>query len=154
MDKDDFEAYLIAASYWAIQTAKQFVSENLPYEFIYDVELNQSMDETAGEDFVRYPEDEGKVYLQQRVENVVALLVRDDRIPVWIDINVKSVTKELTTLRLVCAGRFTNQKEQMYYAKRGQGPFGIKSPCFPAEWKEGIKFSLTKNNEKRAPFCP
>ena len=144
MEKDDFRVYLIAASYWSIQFAKELVKDTLPYEFTYDVELNQSIDDGAGEEFVCYPDDESKVLLQQSVEEVVTLLVRDGRVPVWIDINVKSVTKKLTTLRLLCAGRFTNQKEQMYYSKREQGPFGIKSPILPLGWKEGKKFSLVE----------
>lgn len=142
MDKDDFRAYLIAASYWAMQVAKNYVKEVLPYEFVYDVELNQSMDEKCGEGFICYPEDEGKIHLQKNENEVVALLSRDGRIPVWIDINVKSATTTATTLRLICAGRFTNQKEQMYYSKRGQGPFGIKSPYLPSGWKEGEKFCI------------
>ena len=147
MEKDDFRAYLVFASYYAIQVAKRYVRETLPYEFVYDVELNQSMDEGCDKEFVCYPEDEDKVYLQQDVEKIVTLLVRDDRVPVWIDINVKSATTTTTTFRLLCAGRFTNRKERMYYSARGQGPFGIKSPHLPVGWKEGEKFYLaTKNN--------
>jgi len=145
MDKDDFRAYLILTSYWAVQFAEKLAGEQLPYDFVYDVELNQSADEGAGEEFVCYPEDEGKVHLQQSAEEVLALLVRDGRVPVWIDISVKSVTKDLTTLRLLCAGRFTNQKEQMYYSKRGQGPFGVKSPNLP--------LSRYRIFTKNAKFC-
>jgi len=145
MDNDDFRVYLIAASYWAIQLAINFAKERFPHEFVYDIELNQSMDKGCGEEFVCYPEDEGKVYLQQSVDETVALLARDGRVPVWIDINVKSVTNKRTTLSLICAGRFTTQKERMYYSSRGQGPFGIKSPNTPHKLKEGQKFRLTKN---------
>jgi len=144
MDNDDFRVYLIAASYWAIQVAQRYVKEKLLYDFVYDVELNQSMDEGCGDDFVCYPKDEGKVFLQQNVNEVVALLVRDGRVPTWIDINVKSVTKKTTTLRLRCAGRFTNKRDRLIYHASGQGSFGIKSPYLPFDLKEGQKFRLTK----------
>ena len=128
MEKDEFRAYLIAASYRAIKFARKSTKKELPCEFVYDVELNQSMDDGAGEEFVCYPEDVDKIYLQQSADDVVSLLVRDGKVPVWIDISVKSRLKQTTTLRLVCAGRFTSKKERMYYSNVGQGPFGIKIP--------------------------
>ena len=142
MEKDDFKAYLVAASYWAIQCAKIYVKEKLQYEFVYDVKLNQSFDDTAGDEFVRYPKDEGKTYFQQSIDEVVALLARDGRVPVWIDINVKSFANKITTLELLCAGRFTKKKDELYYQARGQGPFGIKSPNHPLGWKNGKRFWL------------
>jgi len=126
MEKDDFRAYLIAASYWAIQLLEKSTKKVLSYEFAYDVELNQSMDKGGCEEFAYYPEDDGKVCLQQSIDDVVALLVRDSKVPVWIDIDVKTDSSKTTTLRLVCAGRFTNKKDRMYYSNVGQGPFGIK----------------------------
>ena len=143
MDRADFKTYLIAASYWSVQLARPYMKNTLPYEFTYDVELNQSMDTGAGEEFVVYPEDDGKIYLQQSVDNVVALLVRDGKVPVWIDIIVISATQETTSLQLLCAGRFTNQREHMYYARRGHGPFGIKSPKLSSLWSRQHEFSHT-----------
>jgi len=127
MEREEFKIYLIAASYLAIQGVKIIAKEKCPCEFIYDIELNQSADVRTDKEFIYYPEDDGKVYLQQSVDDAVTLLVRDGKIPVWIDIFVKASTSKTTTLQLECAGRFTNQKAQMYYSPQGYGPFGIKN---------------------------
>ena len=39
-------------------------------------------------------------------------------------------------------GRYTDDNSKMYYASRGLGPFGVKSPELPPRFREGERFAL------------
>lgn len=143
MTKYDFETYLIAASYYAVNIAEKFfVKEKLKYDFVYSLDLNQSGDDCSDPDFDYYPEDDGKKYENQTIKEVVELLCRDNKVPVWIDVHAKKLLKNATEITLFVAGRYTDKKEKMYYNKRGLGPFGVKSPVLPIGWVEGKRFHL------------
>lgn len=144
MNSLDFRTYLLAASYLATKAAQNFVKDKLAYEFRFDVELNQSVDEDFSGEFLTFPEDNGRILEQLNSDDVATLLSRDGKVPVWIDINVKSCAAGLTTLNLQCAGRYTDQMNKMYYNKKGLGPFGIKGPNLPPGWTEGKRFRLGK----------
>ena len=75
-------------------------------------------------------------------DEVVELLYRKNKVPVWIDINVLKSNRKTTTFNLLCAGRYTNNKEEFYYNINGSGPFGIKSPNLPINYQEGKRFRL------------
>jgi hypothetical protein len=89
-----------------------------------------------------YPEDEGIIRLNLTDNEVVELLYRKNKIPVWIDINVLKSSRKSTTFNLLCAGRYTDNKEEYYYNENGSVPFGVKGPTFPIGYKEGEKFRL------------
>ncbi len=144
MNKNDFTTYLLAASYLATKSGQEYIKEKLAFEFRFDVELNQSYDDPSDEGVTFYPEDEGRIFNDQSIEEVTTLLSRSGLIPEWIDINVKSCSKETTTLHLSCAGKYTDQMEKMYYSDRGLASFGVKSPNLPIDWVEGKKFKLGK----------
>jgi len=128
MNRNELRTYLLAASYLATKLGEEFTKDSLSFEFRYDIELNQSCDDPSDQKFVTYPDDDGRTVTGQSIENAVAILSRGGRVPVWIDINVKSWTRKDTVLQLCCSGRYTEQAEEMYYNDRGLGPFGIKSP--------------------------
>ena len=142
MNKDDFRTYLLSASYRAVKFAEKYVKNKLHFEFSYDIYLNQSYDEHADEESTLYPEDNDKEIKGINSEEVLEILCRNNKVPEWIDISVSAVGKKFTLLSLLCCGRFTSKDEKMYYSKRGQGPFGIKSPSFPPDLKEGKKFRI------------
>jgi hypothetical protein len=146
MEKGDFLFLLLGASYASFKFAKAYVIDNLPTDFKYNVELNVSNDDPGLKQFDMYPEDNGKILKNLDDKEVMNLLVRNNKVPVWIDIAVESVTNDFTIFRLLCAGRYSNDRKEFYYEKRGSGPFGIKSPVFPIDYKEGIKFKLGNKN--------
>jgi hypothetical protein len=43
---------------------------------------------------------------------------------------------------LLCAGRYTEDINEIYYHKNGTGPFGVKSPNLPIDYTNGSKFNL------------
>ncbi len=141
--RTQFATWLDLASFRAVKFAQEFVSQNLEYSFQYEVHLSCSHDEIE-EDFECYPEDAGRELQCRTQEEAVELLVRNCRIPVWIDIAAYKFSKEYTVLLLTCAGRFTNDTGKLYYYDRGIGCFGVKSPSLPSGYRDGKKFKLKK----------
>ena len=92
--------------------------------------------------FDLYPEDNGKVIELANADTVVETLLRKGKVPVWIDISVTMVQRRKTVLTLLCAGRYSDNTKELYYYQRGTGPFGVKSPNLPIDYKEGKKFWL------------
>jgi hypothetical protein len=153
MNQSDFITYLTSASYNAVKFAERYVKNEMKYDFKFKVELNQSYDHNATEENDLYPEDDGKTVTCQSFHEVADLLSRESKNPEWIDISAIAVDRHVTLLELRCCGRFTAIKENMYYSERGQGPFGIKSPPFPAGFDSdsGKKFKLKKVDRDRTP---
>ena len=147
MNRNIFHDLLNECTQYAVKFAKEYVTETLPDEILYYVKLNYSMDVDCDEKFRTYPDDEKKVYKYINAEQVSHILVRENRIPVWIDISVMKVRRGKTIVELLCAGRYTDESEELYYYRRGQGPFGIKSPPLPFNYNtEKKKFSLNESH--------
>lgn len=142
MKKPDFHFLLLGASYAAFKVAEAMVSDKLTTDFRYNVHLSVSNDNPELKQFAVYPEDAGKRHDMISAKEVVDLLNRNDKVPVWIDIAVESVVADSTVLRLLCAGRFSADPQQFYYTSNGSGPFGIKSPNLPPNYKDGERFAL------------
>ena len=147
MTDADFRVMLIASSFIAVRFGQQFVTQKLPFEFRYQAHLNYSCDDHATQDDVLYPEDEGRVVWCDSEDDVVTLLSRNDRCPQWIDIAVSRIGDTFTELQLLCCGRFTNDRNKMYYSDRGTGPFGIKSPNLPFDYQDGTTFLLPESEK-------
>ena len=145
MTKIEFQALLAQCSQYSFRFAKEFVLDDLPTDFKYTVELNSSHDDPNLKQFDMYPGDNDKIVELITASEVVDLLCRNNKVPVWIDISVLSCSKKYTVFQLLSAGRYTDDANEFYYQKRGTGPFGIKSPAFPPGYKnDGTKFSLKK----------
>ncbi len=142
MTREEFLFHLKGASLIALKFAENYVKDKLTTDFKYNVILNASTDDINLAAFDIYPEDTGTIQLDLTDNDVVELLYRKEKVPVWIDINVLKSSRKTTTFNLLCAGRFTNNKEEFYYNRNGSGPFGIKSPKLPMDYKEGKKFKL------------
>lgn len=142
MTREEFLFHLNGASLIALKFAELYVKDKLTTDFRYNVVLNVSTDDKSLIQFDIYPEDEGIIKLDLTDKEVVELLYRKNKVPVWIDINVLKSSRKSTTLNLLCAGRYTDKKEEFYYKENGSGPFGIKSPKLPVDFKEGNKFKL------------
>lgn len=148
MTKHEFQTLLALSSDRALDFARIYVLDYLPQAFLYSVYLNSSFDDPDLKQFDHYPEDDNKIIEFINADDVVNLLARNGKIPVWIDISVKYVYKSCTVFQLLCAGRYTEEKSEFYYEKRGTAPFGIKSPFFPNDYVEGVKFKLPAVPEK------
>ncbi len=142
MTKEEFLFHLQGASLVALKFAENYVKNKLTTDFKYNVILNASTDDPNLPQFDIYPEDTGKMQLDLSDNEVVDLLYRKGKVPVWIDINVLKSSRKSTTFNLLCAGRYSDNKEEFYYNHNGSGPFGIKSPKLPVGYKEGSKFKL------------
>lgn len=145
MTKTAFYKLLTDCSKLAFDFAKNYVLDDLPNDFKYTVRLNFSQDDPNLKQFDIYPNDKDKTVELITATEVVDLLCRKNKVPVWIDISVEAVNKNHTVFQVLCAGRYSDNLNEFYYQKGGTGPFGIKSPAFPLGYKnDGIKFSLKK----------
>ena len=147
MTREEFTELLSYSSRLSFDFAKNYVSDKLPTEFLYTIKLNSSFDDPNLKQFDIYPEDNDKVIKLATSEKVIDLLLRENKVPVWIDISIESIRKTFTVFELRCAGRYSADPNEFYYLKGGTGPFGIKSPTFPIGYTDdGTKFSLPKKN--------
>ena len=147
MTKSEFHTLLMHASNLSFDFAKNYVTDDLPPDFTYTVILNTSTDDPGLTQFDIYSEDSNKEVKHITVHEVVDLLCRKNKVPVWIDISVASVYKNHTVFQLLCAGRYSDDIHEFYYQDGDTGPFGIKSPAWPPGYKnDGSKFSLKKKN--------
>jgi len=145
MTKEEFLFHLQGASIIALKFAERYVKDKLETDFKYNVILSVSTDDPSLTQFDLYPEDQGTIKLDLTDTEVVDLLYRKNKVPVWIDISVLKSSKKSTTFNLLCAGRYTDNKDEYYYNRNGSGPFGIKGPNFPLDYVEGEKFRLHNN---------
>jgi hypothetical protein len=143
MTRDEFILHLRESSLIALKFAEHFVKDKLTTDFKYNVILNASNDDFNLNQFDFYQEDNGIIKLNLIDIEVIHLLYRKNKVPVWININVLKSSRKSTTFNLLCAGRYTDNKEEFYYNNKiGSTPFGIKSPELPIDYSEGKKFSL------------
>lgn len=146
MTNIDFLGLLEQSTTMAYGFARQYVTNDLPASFQYDVILNASADDPGLTGFDIYPDDNGKKITLIDSGKVVELLCRKNKIPVWIDISVDRIHKGSTVFRLLCAGRYTDNELELYYRKNGTGPFGIKSPTLPPGYIAGQQFKIKEKN--------
>ncbi|MNX70350.1 hypothetical protein D3C86_1015970 [compost metagenome] len=142
MTKQEFLFHLHGASLVALKFAERYVKDKLTTDFKYNVIFTPSHQTINPSHFDFYPEDEGIIKLNLTDNEVVNLLYRNNKIPIWIDISVLKSSRKSTTFNLLCAGRYSDSKEEFYYRSDGSAPFGIKSPTLPINYKEGKKFRL------------
>ncbi len=142
MTKEEFLILINGASFVSFKFAEQYLKNNLIPEFKYDVYLNVSNDDPSLTQFDFYPEDNKRIEIGLTDKEVCDLIYRNGKVPVWIDIAVNKSNNRTTTFQLLCAGRYSDNKEEFYYYKGGTGPFGIKSPNLPIDYKEGTKFKF------------
>jgi hypothetical protein len=142
MTKEEFLILIKGASFVSFKFAEQYLKNKLVPEFRYDVFLNISQDDPSLTQFDIYPEDNERIETGLTDKEVRDLIYRNGKVPVWIDIAVNKADRKITTFKLLCAGRYSDDKEEYYYQSGGTGPFGIKSPNLPVDYKEGQKFKL------------
>lgn len=142
MTKEEFLILINGASFVSFKVAEKYLKNDLFPEFRYDVFLNVSNDDHSLTHFDHYPEDNGRIERGLTDKEVRDLIYRNGKVPIWIDISVYKSDKKATTFELLCAGRYSDNREEFYYHKGGTGPFGIKSPNLPNDYKEGKKFKL------------
>lgn len=142
MTKEEFLVLINGASIVSFKLAQRYLKNKLVPEFRYDVHLNSSYDEPELTEFDIYPEDNERIETGLTDIQVRDLIYRNEKVPVWIDIAVHKSDKRITTFKLLCAGRYSDQNREYYYQSKGTGPFGVKSPNLPSHFEEGQKFRL------------
>ena len=142
MQEDEFKQLLASATEQAKQFVLNYIVNELSADNAYQIRLSLSHDDPELTQFDLYPEDNGKIVDMTDVSKVITTLLRKGKVPVWIDISVSEIKKDKTVLTLLCAGRYSDNINELYYHQRGLGPFGVKSPDLPVNYKEGTKFKI------------
>lgn len=131
MKRERFEALLSIATDHTLAVARSMVVEELRSEVRY-----QPLNERGVPIGIAFEKTD-----------LVDQLWRQEKIPEWIDLSVMSVVDTTTIIRVEWSERLVEDESQCVYAKRGQGPFGIKSPVLPPNWisvEASGRFSLSK----------
>ena len=118
MTKQEFLFHLQGASLVSLKFAENYIKNKLTTDFKYNVILNASTDNPNLTQFDIYPEDNKKMKLDLTDNEVVELLYRNGKVPVWIDINVLKSNRKSITFNLLCAGRYSDDKKEYYYEHR------------------------------------
>ena len=125
----------------AVKFGQEFISNRISNHVTYDIEFNSSHDKShVGFDV--YKIDDERIDCNLSFEEVVRRVYRDGKVPAWIDISIVKSGRRNTRLNLLCAGRYTDKIEDLYYVSQGTHPFGIKSPLLPPWVKKGDKYYL------------
>ncbi|MEQ8789523.1 MAG: hypothetical protein RIC55_24730 [Pirellulaceae bacterium] len=153
MDKITFGSRFQAAAAKAYVYATSMISEALPPNLRVNLHLNSSYEGNPLDSHeVVYPADsERNQDSLQALEIVDAAseLWRDNRVPEWIDLSVIDCTDELTIIRALCCGRFTDDESRLYHIQEGYPPFHVLSPVLPPNWRsveDDGRFSLRWRN--------
>ncbi len=142
MTKEDFLFHLNGASFIALKFAEKYVKDKLVTDFKYNVILTIAGNIVGAKQFDIYPKKKDIIKLDLTDSEVVDLLFRNNKIPIWIDIRVLKSSRKSTTFNLLCSGKYSDDKDDYYYNQNGSGPFGVKGPNFPLNYEEGKKFRL------------
>lgn len=119
MHKDDFSMRLTAASYWAWRAMQRYVIDRLPPEFRYDLRLSNEPEKTD---------------YNLRHWDVVDKVMKDDKVPMWIDMMVDRVENGKTVFSVECSDRYESDASKLCYTWSGSAPFGVKCGHFPKGW--------------------
>lgn len=157
MDKDEFTRLFREASTACIKLAREIVCDHLPDAMLYEVFPNSSYDKhPLHEDERVFPEDEllHDQFHSMDAEQVVNFLWRGGIVPEWIDLSVVSANEQHTVIELLCCGRFTANRELLYYAYANRGPFGVKGPALATGYDSNnpLRFALFNPRERRRKY--
>jgi hypothetical protein len=128
MTPDEFHSQLLKSTRAAVDFGTGYITNRVSSTISYDIEFNSNHDSDVGSEFSLYPENDGRIEVDIDASKVVELLCREGKVPAWIDISIVKSSASKTRMNLMCAGRFTDLLQDMYYVKKGTHPFGIKSP--------------------------
>ena len=92
---------------------KKYVPANTrTHRFRYDVHLNSSNDDPKLTQFDIYPEDNDRIENGLTDKEVRDLIYRNGKVPVWIDVAVHKSDRRITTFKLLCAGRYSDDENE------------------------------------------
>jgi hypothetical protein len=140
MKKEAFASLLRKAGDLAVEAATSFVSDDLPRERRFFLNLNTPYEELKPTE-KSFPELEMKrwEYLGPKTEaEIVEHLWISGAVPVWIDISVYRTVPDFTFLDLLACNRFSSERSDYAYEDRNLGPFVVKSPVFPPGWRDSM----------------
>jgi hypothetical protein len=145
MKKEDFAALFRKASDLAIDGAKRYVTDVLPPERKFFLNINAPYEHLKPTEstHAELAMDSREYWGPKLADEIVDRIWIDGAVPVWIDISVYRTVSDFTYLDLEACNRFSREPLDYYYEDRNMGPFGVKSPVFPPQWKDSQgKFSL------------
>ncbi len=145
ISREGFERNFTTAVENAVDFAKNYISNELPNSVTYLVLLNRSYDEgkLSDTEFLIYKNAETCNYILTTVSEVMDILWVDGKVPEWIDVSVDSIKNNSVFVKLICCGRFSDNKFDMYLPyKQDTSPFSVKGPRLPPWYKRGEKFDL------------
>ena len=129
MNKQTFEARLLAATQASIETASFYIASEMPPSYRYFFSIDKKV-----EGHLDYS---NIVARSKDLSEIIDLLVRDGKIPRWIEISVCSVDENHTYFALAPAREFTDDEEQLIHKRWGNPPFYSDHPNLATNWEKG-----------------
>ena len=163
MKRETFSEHLSRATADALRTGRKYLEEPLPDEVRFRLRLNSSYDIHADPEKERlYPEDSSydrhRSLQQATHDEVVALLHRDGRVPVWIDAAVSGKSERTTLVKLTVAGRFTDDEAREFLGRAIRAPVrddvGAAIQRRMDGWAAGLRLAAIAVRESDDPNAP
>jgi hypothetical protein len=157
VEKNEFTRLFQEASNACVTFARTFVTDHLPDATVYEIFPNSSYDgNPLHQDERVFPEDEltRDEFHAMTVEEVIDFLWRDGMVPEWVDLSVGAANEQHTIVELLCCGRFTANRDLLYYTHVNRGPFGVKGPALPPDYDSNNPkpFALFNPHELRKKY--
>ncbi len=153
MEKETFREHLVDATIEAHQFASEFIEEYLPTSFCYRIRSSRTIAGTpslSGELASRddSARERAKSPQNLHLDDVVGILWRNGKVPIWINIAAFDETGSETLIELTCSGDFTSDDARLYHTQFP--PFEIHSPTYPASM--GIESNRRLNQSSDGPI--
>jgi len=143
MDKEKFRQQLDTATKQVIEWTRQIcineLVDNYRYILIPSVRTYDKHLSSKEHQVLTIWNKNANILLN--ADEVVELLVHDDKVPLWINITVFEAREKITAIELLCSRRLRNDEE--LYHKQEVPPFHILGPPIPPE----ISFSKSENDK-------
>jgi hypothetical protein len=148
MEKKIFEKALYNSTVCALDVATLFVSNELPQNNLYLIELRDTIlerqflpEKILAKELVKV---EGRMTAGPlSFQGVINFFYRNGSLSRWINISVDSLDSSYTYLLLIYSNYFVSEDKKLYHQKTGNPPFHCLGPAMPPNWKEGDRFDLS-----------
>jgi len=133
MNKEDFYNNLIKASDAVYPFTCEMVSNILPPDIKYIVNIYSNFRDGLEESETTFPDIKRLNQTTDPInaKEVIDILWMESAIPEWINITVDNYDDNFTYLVLECCGRFSKLDKHMYHKDEGYPPFHAMSPALP-----------------------
>ena len=125
MTKVKFTSIFEEAIKRTLDKAKKSLIEEIPEGYLIDLKFRDG-------------KKVGPITKEQAVDEIV----KDEKIPEWININFFKIEDDKSIISCELSDRYFEKENELMYQEEGVPPFRIGFPPLPEAYEEGKKFSI------------